>query len=368
MSQRRVGLWLIGAFGGVGTTATLGLSAWSRGLIDTTSLVTALPLFDPLGLDAPTSFVVGGHEIRKGGFRQTVRELQERSNIFELALSQACEPDLARWEANVRPGTVLNAGATIAGLADLPETQKYDTPRRAIDQIQADLKSFQAAHKLDQVVVLNVSSTEPPFELSDVHQTAGRALARAGTLARPCCRRRRSTPRPPSTSASRTSTSRLRWERRSPALLELAEKRQDRHRRQGRQDRRDADEVGAGADVRPAQLADPELGRPQHLRQPRRPGPRRPGQQGVQGPNQGPGRSRASSATSRRRTGHHRVHRVAGRLEDGLGPHPLQGLSGHEDDAAVHLAGLRLDPGRPRWCSTWPAWPCSRSAAAKSAS
>ena len=84
MSQRRVGLWLIGAFGGVGTTATLGLSAWSRGLIDTTSLVTALPLFEPLKLDAPTSFVVGGHEIRQGGFRQTVRELQERSNIFDV--------------------------------------------------------------------------------------------------------------------------------------------------------------------------------------------------------------------------------------------------------------------------------------------
>src|ERR1700688_1694438 len=108
MSERRVGLWLIGAFGGVGTTATLGLSAWSRGLIDTTSLVTALPLFEPLHLDAPTSFVVGGHEIRQGSFRQTVRELQQRSSIFEPALSQACEPDLEKWEANVRPGTILN--------------------------------------------------------------------------------------------------------------------------------------------------------------------------------------------------------------------------------------------------------------------
>jgi myo-inositol-1-phosphate synthase len=170
MSERRVGLWLIGAFGGVGTTATLGLSAWARGLIDTTSLVTALPLFEPLGLDAPTSFVVGGHEIRKGGFRQTIRELQERSNIFEPALTKACEPDLEKWEANVRPGTVLNVGSTIASLANLPDTQKYDTPKRAIDQIQTDLKAFQQSQKLDQLVVLNVSSTEPPFELGEVHQ------------------------------------------------------------------------------------------------------------------------------------------------------------------------------------------------------
>src|SRR5947209_7121726 len=121
MSTRRVGLWLIGAFGGVGTTATLGLSAWARGLIDTTSLVTALPLFEPLQLDAPTQFVVGGHEVRRGSFRQTVGELQQRSSIFDPALVQACQPDLEAWEANVRPGTVLNTGATISHLADLPE-------------------------------------------------------------------------------------------------------------------------------------------------------------------------------------------------------------------------------------------------------
>ena len=46
MSNRRVGLWLIGACGGVGTTAALGLAALGRGVTDTTSLVTALPLFD----------------------------------------------------------------------------------------------------------------------------------------------------------------------------------------------------------------------------------------------------------------------------------------------------------------------------------
>ena len=55
MSKRRVGLWLIGAFGGVGTTAALGLAALGRGLIDTTSLVTALPLFDGLDLDEPAA-------------------------------------------------------------------------------------------------------------------------------------------------------------------------------------------------------------------------------------------------------------------------------------------------------------------------
>src|SRR5262249_17042498 len=36
MANRRVGIWLIGACGGVGTTAALGLAALRRGLTDTT--------------------------------------------------------------------------------------------------------------------------------------------------------------------------------------------------------------------------------------------------------------------------------------------------------------------------------------------
>jgi myo-inositol-1-phosphate synthase len=169
MPERRVGLWLIGACGGVGTTAALGLAALSRGLTDTTSLVTALPLFAPLNLDGFGSFVVGGHEIRKAGFRQTVRELQQRSNVFTPHLADACQPDLERWEANVRPGTALNAGPTIARLADHPDVPRLDSARAAIEQIQKDLRAFREANRLDQVVVINVSSTEPPFETSELH-------------------------------------------------------------------------------------------------------------------------------------------------------------------------------------------------------
>src|SRR6266849_3550407 len=119
MSDRRVGVWFVGAFGGVGSTAALGLAALSRGLIDDTALVTALPMFRGLDLD--------------------------------------------------RPGTVLNAGPTIARLADIPEAQRPETARSAIERIQADLQSFRETNRLDQVIVVGVASTEPPFELGDLH-------------------------------------------------------------------------------------------------------------------------------------------------------------------------------------------------------
>ncbi len=169
MNERRVGLWLIGAFGGVGSTAALGLAALRRGLIDTTSLVTVLPLFDGLDLDEPADFVVGGHEIRRTNYSQAVSELHHRSNIFGTSLIEACQPDLNLWSENVRPGTVLNTGATITRLAELPEAKRADSTRAVIDRVRADLQAFRDKQRLDQLVVVNVASTEPPFELSDEH-------------------------------------------------------------------------------------------------------------------------------------------------------------------------------------------------------
>jgi myo-inositol-1-phosphate synthase len=175
-SERRVGLWMIGACGGVATTAALGLAALRRGVGDTTSMVTALPLFEGVDLDAPTQFVIGGHDIRRSHFRHTIREFQERSNIFDRDLVDACLPDLDAWADNIRPGTILNTGATIAKLADRPDVPTADTPRAAVERIQQDLCEFRNTHQLDQAVVINVASTEPPFELKDAHQSLDRLM------------------------------------------------------------------------------------------------------------------------------------------------------------------------------------------------
>ncbi len=156
---------MIGALGSVGSTAALGLSAIARGLQKPVGMVTALPMFSHVDLDELPNIVVGGHDIRRTGFLHSVRDLHARSNIFPEHYLSACAPDLEAWTANVRPGTVLQAGSTISALAELPEVHRVRTPREAIDRIQADLKLFREKNKLDQVVVVNVASTEPPFEI-----------------------------------------------------------------------------------------------------------------------------------------------------------------------------------------------------------
>lgn len=170
LSRRRVGLWLVGAFGGVGTTITLGLSALARGLTRTTGLVTALPLFD--GLDLPTAgeFVVGGHDIRQGSFTESAREFRRNSRVFEPELIAACEPDLESASARVRPGTKLGSGPAIGRLGSWGDDRAPCSAAEVVDRIGADLATFVESERVEHLIVLNVASTEPPFQVGPVHE------------------------------------------------------------------------------------------------------------------------------------------------------------------------------------------------------
>jgi myo-inositol-1-phosphate synthase len=161
----------VGACGGVGTTIALGLAALGKKLADTTSLVTELPLFEGVSLVQPGQFVVGGHEIREAGFRQTASEMHERAGVFHESLLAACSDTLEAWEKNLRPGTLLACGETIAKLSDRPGINLAETPAAAIERIKADLLAFKKEHNLDDVVVLSVASTEPPFPTGPEHQS-----------------------------------------------------------------------------------------------------------------------------------------------------------------------------------------------------
>ncbi|MDX2036614.1 MAG: inositol-3-phosphate synthase [Isosphaeraceae bacterium] len=183
MSRRRIGLWLIGAFGGVGTTITLGLSAWKRGLTTTNGLVTGLPMFEGLPLVEPDAIIVGGHDIRAASFESSADEFRRNSGVFDVAMIDACRGDLAAASARVRPGTKLGAGASIDRMGDWSEVRTAGTAQEAIDRIAADLAAFVEAESIDHLIVLSVASTEPPFTLGPVHEnwdTLSAALVEPG--------------------------------------------------------------------------------------------------------------------------------------------------------------------------------------------
>lgn len=173
MKNPRIGLWLIGAFGGVATCVTLGLVGLARRLTPTTGLVTAQPLFDGLGLPEPADFIIGGHDIRQTSFQASAEEFHAGSNAIEPELVIACKEELRAATARVRPGTKLGCGPTIDRLGDWGGSADFhhETTLEALDRVGADLDQFQKETGVDHVIVLNVSSTEPVFKLKEVHHS-----------------------------------------------------------------------------------------------------------------------------------------------------------------------------------------------------
>jgi myo-inositol-1-phosphate synthase len=185
-ATQRIGLWLIGARGGVAVCTIAGLIAQRLGLADGTGLVTELPQFASLPLPAWADFVVGGHEIRTAPLVDELERLHHESRVLTPELVAACRPELEKIDAEIRPGTLWNVGQRIAELADLPLTQSADErlPRGIVKRLQEDLTNFRDRHSLDAVVVVNVASTEP---LPDARAWPATWAAAEQSLAQPDC-------------------------------------------------------------------------------------------------------------------------------------------------------------------------------------
>ena len=167
MAKPNIGIWLIGARGGVAATTLVGLSALGKGLIEPWGLVSELAEFAHLDLPGFGDFVVGGHEIRPVTLFDEALRLATESRAIDASLIAQCKADLQRIDRRVRPGTIWNCGPTIAGLAG-PDVPKRESPKAAIARVQQDLVEFTQSNALEHVIVVNVASTEPPIDTASL--------------------------------------------------------------------------------------------------------------------------------------------------------------------------------------------------------
>ncbi len=163
MAQKQIGLWLIGAKGGVATTVMTGLAALARGLVEPIGLITETKDFHSLNLIDWSDIVVGGHDIRNESLLEEAHRMWTVSRAIPPGVLESVTPDLVDIETRLRPGTVLASGTSIQAIASLPETKVAKTPRSIIDQIRTDILDFTETNDLERVVVVNLASTEPPW-------------------------------------------------------------------------------------------------------------------------------------------------------------------------------------------------------------
>ena len=163
MAQKRIGLWLIGAKGGVATTVMTGLAALARGLVEPIGLITETKEFHSLNLIDWSDIVVGGHDIRNESLLDEAHRMWTVRRAIQPGVLESVTPDLVDIETRLRPGTVLASGTSIQAIASLPESKVAKTPRSIIDQIRTDILDFAETNDVERVVVVNLASTEPPW-------------------------------------------------------------------------------------------------------------------------------------------------------------------------------------------------------------
>lgn len=164
MARSRTGIWLIGAKGGVATTTIVGLIALKKELAQNVGLVSELPQFAGLNLVGWNDLVIGGHDIRRSSLLDEAWKLADESRALDPRLVEKCKGDLKKVDANIQDGTLWNVGKAIADLSDEPLRSQKETPREAVNRLKQHIDQFAQANKLDNVVVVNVASTEPPVD------------------------------------------------------------------------------------------------------------------------------------------------------------------------------------------------------------
>ena len=331
--DRRTGVAVIGLGGAVATTAVAGVEQLKLGTIGTAGL----PLAHRRDLVPYDSLVFGGWDLNADDLAKAAHV----HRVIEPAQIEAVAGPLQRiepWPAVADPAYCRNAtGANVVPVGPL---------RERIARIREDLVRFRREQRLDTVVVVNLASTEAwpdltspiladldtfekGLDLDDPAITPGMLYAYAAIVEGCPVRQLHAEPR------SR---------RAGPAEPGRAGERAGG--RQGRQDRPDADQDGAGARVPLPRAERRRLVLDQHPRQPRRPDPRRPVVAGQQAGHQG---LRARLDPRLRRRGPHRAHRLlppARRRQGGLGQHRPGRLPRPADAAQGRLPVPGLDPGR----------------------
>ncbi len=138
----RTGVWLAGARGSVAVTSLVGALAVRACLAEPIGCVTELPQLRSPALPNLSDLVFGGHD------------------IAELCLVKKAQSLVA---AGVLPASIVDAvaGELSAVEADLRTPLTGRSQHDTAQQLIADLADFRQRYNLDNVVVINVTSTEP---------------------------------------------------------------------------------------------------------------------------------------------------------------------------------------------------------------
>lgn len=152
MNDRKLGLAIIGLGGAVGTTIVAGIELLKKGKIETMGLPLAgLPENLISDLADYENLIFGGWDLHG----ENLGKAAEEHDVLTHKQFVAVEAELRK----IKPWRAVGNKEFLANIEG--ENQFSDNSHRSvIEKIRQDLQNFRAENKLDEVVVINLASTE----------------------------------------------------------------------------------------------------------------------------------------------------------------------------------------------------------------
>jgi myo-inositol-1-phosphate synthase len=164
-SVNKTGVYLIGALGSIASTVAAGALALKKKLAPPTGMVTCSPIFDGLNLIEPADLVFGGCDIRT---EANSRDIFEKMAPVSPGILMEIKAELEEFHHDIDLGCAKNCGEAIENLI-YPLNAKEKDLEQEIEDMRDSLRTFRRKHRLDEVIVVNLASTEPPLELDACH-------------------------------------------------------------------------------------------------------------------------------------------------------------------------------------------------------
>ncbi len=169
-TPERLGVWLIGACGAVSTTTMVGTHAIRNDLQPPRGLVTEQPPFGELPVADLDALVFGGCDVTVPVPGQTMRELEETSGIFGRDLIEASSDFLDTISERIEPGIHPGSEEYVDQLSNEHTLSRTDSPMGQVENVRQQIQSFRQQNELDNVVVVNLASTEPSVSLPELRE------------------------------------------------------------------------------------------------------------------------------------------------------------------------------------------------------
>jgi myo-inositol-1-phosphate synthase len=150
--RTKTGVWFVGGRGSVATTAIVGALAFAQKLAERTGVVTEHPRLADVALPDFADLVFGGCDVATTPLLDRAIALSD-AGVLPAGLPRTLAADLAGVDRGIRP------------VSAVPTARQADFAAR----VEQDIREFRDRHDCARVVVVNVSSTEPPLVPDPAH-------------------------------------------------------------------------------------------------------------------------------------------------------------------------------------------------------